>query len=143
VRQEFFATCFRCEAYAADEGFDADGAGGRRAPSTKLDKRMKTMNRAFNARKQLFFHAGGRGNANRNGGCDHVNRQSRRPSPGQAKLATLLGGVAAGILLLFLAVSAVVSVVVNMRYGQVARQHAQVAVASDMAGHVPAAAIAL
>lgn len=104
------------------------------------------MNRAFNARKQLFFHAGGRGDANRNGGCDHVNRQSRRPSPGQAKrgkLATLLGGVAAGILLLFLAVSAVVSVVVNMRYGQVARQHAQVAVASDMAGHVPAAAIAL
>ena len=104
------------------------------------------MNRAFNAQQQLFFHVRGRGVASRHGGCDCVRLQSRRPCPDDAtiaKRATVLGRVAAGILLLFLVVSAVVSVVVNVRYGQVARQHAQVAVSSDMAGRVPAVASAL
>jgi len=78
------------------------------------------MNRAFNAQQELFFQV--------------------RERDVASKLATVLGRVAAGILLLFLLVSAVVSVVVNVRYGQVARQHAQVAVSSDMAGRVPAVA---
>jgi hypothetical protein len=84
---------------------------------------MGTMNRAFNAQQELFFQV--------------------RERDVASKLATVLGRVAAGILLLFLLfllVSAVVSVVVNVRYGQVARQHAQVAVSSDMAGRVPAVA---
>jgi hypothetical protein len=59
--------------------------------------------------------------------------RSRHPCPVDAKpeeRAAKLGRVAAGILVLFLAVSAVMSVVVNVRYGLVARQHLQVAVSS-------------
>ena len=97
------------------------------------------MNRAFNAQEQLFFHVCGRGVASRHGGCDCVRLPSRRPCPDDAtiaKRATVLGRFAAGILVLFLVVSAVVSVVVNVRYGPVARQHAQVAVSSHIADRV-------
>ena len=72
------------------------------------------MNRAFNAQQELFFQV--------------------RERDVASKLATVLGRVAAGILLLFLAVS----VVVNVRYGPVARQLAQVAVSTHMADRVPA-----
>jgi hypothetical protein len=88
---------------------------------------MGTMNRAFNAQQELFFQVRERDVASRKGG----------------KLATVLGRVAAGILLLFLVVSAVVSVVVNVRYGPVARQLAQVAVSTYMVDRVPAVTNAL
>lgn len=81
------------------------------------------MNRAFNAQQELFFQV--------------------RERDVASKLATVLGRVAAGILLLFLVVSAVVSVVVNVRYGPVARQLAQVAVSTHMADRVPAVTNAL
>jgi hypothetical protein len=84
---------------------------------------MGTMNRAFNAQQELFFQV--------------------RERDVASKLATVLGRVAAGILLLFLVVSAVVSVVVNVRYGPVARQLAQVAVSTHMADRVPAVTNAL
>jgi multidrug resistance efflux pump len=91
---------------------------------------MGTMKRAFTAQQRLFSH-GDTGGV----GCPDDARIG--------KLATVLGRVAAAILALFLVVSAVVSVVMNHRYTQVARQHAQVAVSSDMAGRVPAVASVL
>jgi len=102
---------------------------------TELDERIETMNPALNARQQLLFQCV----SSHSGRGKRLHSQSRRPGPREAKLgerATRRGRVAAGILLLFLVVSAVVSVVVNVHYGPVARQHAQVAVLSDIAGRV-------